>query len=262
MARKVFLSFLGKSIYRPTYYIDRNIQKEDGISENRFVQVATISNYCRDFKEDDKIFILTTNEALHNWEEAKHKSFSGDWVLYDSLEKSIGEIGLKVKAENINIKDGESTEELWEVFQTIYDLIEERDELIFDITHGFRTLPMFVVVFLNYAKLLKNVKVQGIYYGNFEARYKFGDKEFSPIWNLESFVALQDRTNAANIFLKTAWTSNFCKEFLNNSILLTVLSCILLLKNFKIQQLKNIWVENISFKNYLKEEFSNRNLNH
>jgi len=62
---------------------------------------------------------------------------------------------------------------------------------------------MLNMVLINYAKLLKNVTVGGIYYGAYEAKRKINDVEYAPIWDLKSFVDLQDWTNSANIFLKT-----------------------------------------------------------
>src|SRR5699024_2583039 len=54
------------------------------------------------------------------------------------------------------------------------------------------------------AKLLRNISVQGVYYGAYEAKYKNEkEKEFSPIWDLKDFDLLQEWTNNANIFLKT-----------------------------------------------------------
>ena len=67
---------------------------------------------------------------------------------------------------------------------------------------------MLVMVLINYTKLLKNVKIKGIYYGAFE---KLGpaflvkdmpvEERFAPIINLTSFSQLQDWTNAANLFV-------------------------------------------------------------
>src|SRR5690606_25471743 len=122
---------------------------------------------------------------------------------------------LQPKPENIPIKKGSSTNELWDIFKTVYDLLEPNDKVIFDITHGFRSLPMLNMVLINYAKLLKNIEVLGVYYGAYDAekiKSKNGKREFSPIWNLKSFVELQDWTNAANIFLNTGNALDLVKQ--------------------------------------------------
>lgn len=203
MSRKVFLSFLGNSIYKPTLYKAEN-QNEETIKSTRFIQEALIQHYCSDFSKGDKIFIFTTKEALHNWKDEIHfDSRSNENVVYDSLKQRLNKLELACTYENIEIPNGKSTEEIWDIFQIVYDLIEKGDELLFDITHGFRSLPMLNMVLINYAKLLRNITVSGIYYGNWEARYTKNTKTYSPIWNLTDFEELQEWTNSANIFLNT-----------------------------------------------------------
>lgn len=204
MARKVFISFLGKGFYEETNYIDSSQNKGEVIS-TRFVQEASILNYTNNFSEKDKIIILTTEGSLKNWEDNEHYNYrKKENEFYEGLQTKLEKLNLFPEVKNIPIPEGESTQELWEIFQIVFDLIEDEDEIIFDITHGFRSLPMLNMVLINYAKLLKNISVRGIYYGAFEAKKKLIDgKEYSPLWDLKSFVELQDWTNAAQMFLKT-----------------------------------------------------------
>lgn len=39
----------------------------------------------------------------------------------------------------------------------------EGDEIIFDITHSFRSIPMLAITIMNYAKVLKNCKLKEVY---------------------------------------------------------------------------------------------------
>jgi CRISPR-associated DxTHG motif protein len=48
--------------------------------------------------------------------------------------------------------------------------LKTKDKLYLDITHGFRYLPMLLLVLSNFAKKTKNIAVSHISYGNFEAR--------------------------------------------------------------------------------------------
>lgn len=199
--RKVFISFLGTSNYRPTLYKDSS-QSEQEVRSTRFIQESLVELYCSDFSSDDKILILTTEEALHNWQENRHKGPKEE-EEYESLQSRLKSLDLNCQAENIIIPKGGMTEEIWGIFQIVFDQLQENDELYFDITHGFRSLSMLNMVLINYAKLLKNISVKGIYYGNWEARYISNGKMFSPIWNLTDFTRLQEWTNAAQMFLKT-----------------------------------------------------------
>lgn len=203
MNRKIFLSFLGTSFYHETNYITEG-QKEEDVQPTRFIQEATIRHFCHDFCQNDEIIIFTTEGALNNWQEEEHwNPFNKKNEFYSSLKTRLESLNLKCSFRNENIKDGKTTTELWEIFEKVFGLLKPGDEITFDITHGFRTLPMFNMVLINYAKLLKNITVKGIYYGNWEARYESGDKVFSPIWDLKDFDLLQEWTNNANIFIKT-----------------------------------------------------------
>ncbi len=41
------------------------------------------------------------------------------------------------------------------MFSEIYDVIDEGEEIYFDITHGLRNIPMLVMAILEYAKVTK-----------------------------------------------------------------------------------------------------------
>ncbi len=219
MARKVFISFLGRSIYQPTLYIAER-QDENEVESTRFIQEALVKQFCSDFSQGDKILVFTTEKALENWLSDIHKDEkTKKTASYESLKHRLCNLNLDCKIENVMIPDGESTEEIWDIFQRVFEKIEEKDELIFDITHGFRSLPIFNMVLINYAKLLRNISVKGIYYGNWEASYTKGEKSFSPIWNLIDFQQLQEWTNAAQLFIKAGNANDLSKMMAARNII-------------------------------------------
>ncbi len=194
MARKVFLSFLGVINYTSSKYY---IGKKEPI-QARFVQIASLNFFCDDFTENDKIFIFTTETAKEkNWED-----YTGT-NLHTKAE--ISTVGLKTELENsifsnlfetIPIPEETSEEQIWDTFQIVFDMLEDDDEIIFDITHGFRSGPMLLMVLMNYAKFLKNISVRKILYGAFD----ISNKEKTKIWDLTNFALLQDWTSGANEF--------------------------------------------------------------
>lgn len=203
MGRKVFISFLGNGFYEPTRYVE-NEDDEVSSSSLRFIQEATINKFCKDYTKADVIYVFTTIGALANWNDGEHKNYKSNTIeWYEGLHTRLKELNLACSFENIMIPDGKSTDEIWDIFRIVYEKLESNDELIFDITHGFRSLPMLNMVLINYAKLLKNVHVKGIYYGAFEAKYQRNSHWYSPIWNLKDFEELQDWSNNAAIFLQT-----------------------------------------------------------
>ncbi len=166
MAR-VFISFLGTSDYVPcNYYTDEG----DKIENVRFVQEAVASIYCKNWTEEDRILIFTTKDAeTNNWKEDGHpkREFEKE-IAPEGLFKRLVNLNKKSQIINIPIKEGFSEEEITEIFNTVYEYINEDDEIIFDITHALRSIPMLAIVILNYAKVLKNIRISRIHYGPFE----------------------------------------------------------------------------------------------
>lgn len=199
MARKVFISVLGTGFYN-----ECNYYSEDFSLNTRFIQQAALAMLTKQDKwtADDAAYILLTNKAkTDNWQienNIRQKNKSTDYVEYIGLKDELDSMSLPMPVTPVDIKDGNDEAEMWDIFDTLYNILEENDELYFDITHGFRYLPMFVVVLGNYAKFLKNVTVKGITYGKFEAR----NGNDAPIMNLISLSTLQNWTYAAADFLR------------------------------------------------------------
>lgn len=103
----------------------------------------------------------------------------------------------------IDIPDGKSEAELWQIFAAISDAVHEGDEIAFDITHGFRSLPMIALLTIAYLKQVKGVKVQYVLYGAYEAR----DDRGAPVFDLTPFADLLDWLAAAKMFMATGDSS-------------------------------------------------------
>ncbi len=100
-----------------------------------------------------------------------------------------------------NIPNGNSEAELWEIFQICADAVDEGDEIIFDITHAFRSLPLLIFIVAVYLRQVKNVTLTHIIYGGYEARDRHTNR--SPIFDLTPFIRLLDWTNAVNVFQRS-----------------------------------------------------------
>lgn len=215
MARKVFISFLGFSNYRECIYY-----KDDFCSHNvRFIQEATLDylGALETWSANDVAYILLTEGAkTKNWIDNGHKN--------PKTNESIKQIGLETSLRQKNypfqiktleqLPDGKNEEELFILFRRIYEVIKPGDALYFDITHGFRSLPMLALVLINYAKFLKGVEVRSITYGNYEAREELQgpDGEIcakAPIIDLLPLSGIQDWTFAAADYLKNGNAEKF-----------------------------------------------------
>jgi len=196
MARKVFLSFLGATNYTACNYVYEGYRKEN----IRFVQQATVEHFCKDWNVDDMIIIFTTPTAKErNWEDYYEfkKPCTNDIIKDWGLNTCLKNLKVNPQIKAVDIPEETSESKIWEMFQIVYEQLEYDDEIVFDITHGFRSSPMLLMVLINYAKFLKNITVQKILYGAFEAT-KSIDK---PIWDLTNFGLLQEWTSGANEFI-------------------------------------------------------------
>lgn len=205
MAR-LFLSFLGTRDYKPCIYYKDEKPSPLHRTAVRFVQEATIGLCCREWGEGDRIVIFTTDEAYKkNWLDGGHKeATSKGGAFLEGLKARIGALSLSpgLSAQHVRIPDGFSEEEIWEIFKIVFDCIQDGDEVVFDITHAFRSIPMLAIVVLSYAKILKGITIAGIYYGAFEVLGNPRDMDHIP--ENERLVPILDLTPIAELL---EWTT-------------------------------------------------------
>lgn len=209
MARKVFISFLGTNNYLQTHYDFGNGQISEPV---RFVQEALISSICKNWTENDRIYIFCTKDALRiNWKDNGHARFNEK----EKRDQEIEKIGLKHRleknfklhqiVEQVDIDEGFSEKEIWNIFDCVYNKLQPKDEIYFDVTHAFRSIPLFSTVLFNYSRFMKDTNVVSINYGAFEKlgpAYKV--KEFpiseriAPVIDLTNIARLQQYTDMAS----------------------------------------------------------------
>lgn len=204
MARKVFITFLGTSNYVATKY-ELNKCKSSIV---RFIQQALIELVCKDWTEDDCIKVFYTQKSYEcNWVDGGHKRFNEDEANERlGLESVLNRMNLKMKVETFMIEDDL---EIWSMFDKIYSSLDQNDHIYLDVTHAFRSIPLFSVVLLNYARFMKDTTLSAIYYGAFEKLGSISDvlkkqKEdrIAPIIDMTGLVQLQDTNVAASNFIE------------------------------------------------------------
>jgi len=228
MARKVFISVLGAGYYGKCVY--GKADKDFRSTETRFVQQATLEYLgVKEWSEDDVVYIMTTEKAKKdNWNESittRYNNFTKQEEEYIGLEKVLKNMQLPVRVKTVDIPNGANEEEIWQIFEKLVSdkedqrIICEGDELYFDLTHGFRYLPMLVLVLGNYAKFMKRVKKRSITYGNYEMKDADG---VAPIIDLLPLAALQDWTYAIADYLNNGYVDEM--EQLAKGSLIPILS--------------------------------------
>lgn len=228
MAKK-FFSFLGGGYYKECVYKCAELPK-DKIRQysTYYIQEALTEILCNDWTEEDEVVIFLTDWAKkENWLEnpSKKDPRTDKCEHRNGLKHDLLRHNYKFGIKEVDIKDGNNMEEIWQNFDIIINELEDGDEIIFDITHAFRYIPILALTVLNYAKSLKDIKVRAIYYGNYEYRNdKYNNPEFAnnekPIMNLIQFDEILEWSQAVDSFVKygnSDHIKNFANEVLNNS---------------------------------------------
>ena len=210
MPRKVFISFLGTNNYVLCRY---DIGEAAPV---RFVQEALIEHFCKEWTEDDRILIFCTSKEKTGENGSKEINWfdNGQPRVTDESEK-IGlqhrlqdlkaRIGLKAQIEEHDIKAGFSEEEIWDIFDTVYDKLKPDDQIYFDVTHAFRSIPLFSIVLFNYSKFMMDTRLISIMYGAFEKlgpAYKVKElpieQRVAPVIDLTNIARLQEYNQIAS----------------------------------------------------------------
>ncbi|MDO4210784.1 MAG: TIGR02221 family CRISPR-associated protein [Bacteroidales bacterium] len=202
MPRKVFISFLGANNYRACHYCKDDYKS----AEVRYVQEATLEYLTRQEEwgaDSLALILLTAGAEAKNWEDNGHRDRDTNEVIEQTgLRVQLERMALPFEVRPVRgLPDGNNEQEIWTIFSRIFDELDEGDELYFDLTHGFRYLPMLALVLGNYAKFLKHATVRHISYGNFEERNRTTNE--APFIDLLPLTQLQDWTFAASTFEAT-----------------------------------------------------------
>lgn len=207
--KKHFIAVLGTGSYSPCTYFwgDRDYS-------TKFVQEAVLKLVCGELSPEDRITICLTEDARRqNWEDRAYSQseidrhigaagqiYQGLHSVLKSCLKDIPDIQIETK----DIETGKDSREMAHMFLDIYDVVDENEEVYFDITHGLRNIPMLVMSVLEYAKVTKNISIGGIYYGAFEVGTldKETEKKRVPIYDLTFYHTIMSWSNAANSFIQ------------------------------------------------------------
>lgn len=211
MARKVLVSFLGTNNYIPVYYAWGDKAKKATTHRTKYIQEAIATRLCKGWGNDDCVMVFRTEASnSKNWLDINDKE--GLKSVLESLPNRKFAINPEEKPgeDSYIIPVGFSQEEIWGIFNCVFSKLKEGDEIYFDITHAFRSIPMFANVLFNYSRYLKHTVLKGVYYGAFEKLGSFKDvneasdeekeKLVAPIVDMTDMVRLQELNSAAASF--------------------------------------------------------------
>ena len=210
---KVLVSFLGTSLYNREYRKANYKFDDDKVISTSFIAAAIKERY-----NIDKLILIGTVKSM--WEEV-YRTFSKEHIdenfyftlsehcqhanskseLYlpdiSKIEKYLGE-----KSKIILIKYGLNENEIafnQEIILGIEQYLNRNDELIVDITHSFRSLPLFLLNTLIYLQNVsrKNIVISRILYGMLDVTTEMG---YTPVVDLKLLLETNDWISGAYSF--------------------------------------------------------------
>lgn len=165
------LTFIGVNDYDETLY-----RWENHTYSSRFVAEA-----IAEWLNSECIVVFLTSKA------SQHPN----WQLFQE----------KMSHRNLiaaPIPDGNTEEELWNIFNEVVNRVNEGEHVALDITHAFRSLPMLLLVVGSFLQATRQVQIEHIFYG----QYVKGQCE-TPVLDLVLLLHLIDWTSAVRRFKET-----------------------------------------------------------
>ncbi|NJL54072.1 TIGR02221 family CRISPR-associated protein [bacterium] len=209
------ITIIGTNLYsKTTYAFDEQSNKPvkyfpDALAQYLLGQSETI----------EKAFVIATEKAQNsNW---SGKDQNGE----PNLEECFRQLG--IAAEVISVPNGANQDEAWQIFDAVAEKIPEDAEVIFDITHGFRNIPMLLLAVMRYLHEAQRVSIKRVYYGAYEAverpRKQASqspvaaevEEPKTPVYELTSFVTLLDWANAVEVFNRTGNSTLLASQLRN-----------------------------------------------
>ncbi len=212
---KVFISFLGTGLYEAVHYEIEGRRTEE---KTQYIQEALLGLLYSDWTEEDRVLIFCTDYAYTgNWKSGtRFDKVKNQEVFNVGLEEVLDRLmskGFNAKVECVEkIKEGFSIEDVWEIFNVVLKQLNVNDEVYFDITHAFRSIPFIGFGLFNYAQFILGSQLKAVHYGAFEKLKSDKTLEAAPIVDLSSMIELQQMTLAASDFNKYGKMDNLTSQ--------------------------------------------------
>ncbi len=170
------LTFLGTGRYYETTYLWQGNE-----CTALYAPVASIS-----FLKPSKLIVFLTDEA-------KEK-------VFPDFRKALPS---DLPVETPPVPLGEDESELWKIFSALLEVVEEGDEIAFDITHGLRSFPYLSLLVAAYLRASMDVRIRAVLYGAFDVRDTTVTPNRAPIFDLSPMLALLEWAAATDRFNRT-----------------------------------------------------------
>jgi CRISPR-associated Csx2 family protein len=210
--KRKLITFLGTGNYQECIYEYGNRRSSPG----RFIQTALLENL--DWSAEDELIVCLSPKSKNaNWFDSELGV-----GLQSDLERKVP----RTKIHLIELNDEMREAELWKIFDEIVEYIQDDDQILLDITHSIRYVPIWGLNIIDYLRTIKRVQSVHMFYGNFAVQ-KDG---IAKVENLSYMFHLIDWTNGIHGFLQTGSTTlihqlmnRLKREYMNRDASLTAL---------------------------------------
>lgn len=161
------LSFLGTRPLKETTYVYRD----------KRIRTSIVQEALSSFFPIDTVVLFTT---------------------VDAFKKTYPDVALRIPGcEAVRIPSGRTEEELWDIFSIVAGKVDPDDDIVFDITHGFRSLPFIAFLSSAYIREVRRARIRAIVYGAFDAEVE----SETPVFDLTPFIHILDWLGAVRSFM-------------------------------------------------------------
>ena len=220
----ILITQLGKNTYQETNYIDKDGKISDPTgyafdaivgkeSVNKLMIIGTKGSrwsgllewYSLQLSDEKKKQAdqlgkqIVKDKEFNRWKEVE--GFIKDAAHFDMVKIAIVENG------STETQLEEYPNKLLDAYKEIAN--QEKDtRIIFDISNGFRSMPLYITMFVRYASMISRKEIKySMYYGMFEARTKDGK---TPLVDLSTVSDLTDWVNAVSVFQSLGSVKGLC----------------------------------------------------
>lgn len=231
---KILISFVGTGGKGPTQMETREYRTALYKYEGKNKETKFVAQAMKAFFKPDKIFLIGTPHSM--WEEvyrafseenkpgstsndiwaeicehcdkANNETPAKDFPHQEDIEKAMGE-GSKIFLIRYGLNE-EQIQENIDVILGIRDYLNNGDEIIVDITHSFRSLPLLIMQLIFYLRQVESpkVNVSHVFYGMLDVG---SELKYVPIVDLSKIIELNDWIAGAYAFKLTGSAEKICK---------------------------------------------------
>ncbi len=233
---KILIAQLGKGGYQTTTYVDESganlsttgygfdaiVRKENpnkllliGTTESGWKEIVEwygkLKNITAEQEKNKEELFARLEKDVNKREENKKKNlrqrekvFEAESEIWAEIEEYIMDIAKFEQVKIAIIPKGKNDEELVEYFDILREALQQitrkgkETEVIFDISNGFRSMPLYIMMIVKFVGLVNNETIKYVsYYGMFEAK---DEQNRTPLVNLTKVTEMTEWINAISEF--------------------------------------------------------------